>query len=317
MASSQSARAAALIRKDQVFLERTGLRGARILGMRLRKKLLADAGRDDLRERIEPVILQFNELLATAMAAADLTGRARVLLSARRAKKASDVAGFGLALDPQRVYDRSIEILKRRLRLTNAQIEDVRSLYGDAAAQIGSQIGDLGARKVSRLVRDAIRAGISPRKATALLRKELLKSGIDPGNPYRLETIFQTQTQLTNSAARWQELQTPEIQALLWGYEYVTAGDDLVRPRHVVLEGVRLPKDDPRWLVIWPPNGWNCRCTTHEIFLTDSPSLRRRKSPRPKRIDGVLVQPVPDEGFDFNPGVVFGGSPIEGIATMN
>ncbi len=44
-------------------------------------------------------------------------------------------------------------------------------------------------------------------------------------------------------------------------WEYVTAGDDHVREEHRLLDGVILQFDDPRWRKIFPPNGWNCRCT--------------------------------------------------------
>lgn len=39
-----------------------------------------------------------------------------------------------------------------------------------------------------------------------------------------------------------------------------------MRPEHRLLEGVRLPKDDPFWKRYLPPNGWNCRCTVLEIW---------------------------------------------------
>lgn len=46
-----------------------------------------------------------------------------------------------------------------------------------------------------------------------------------------------------------------------------------VREGHRVLEGVRLPKEDPFWKKYFPPNGWNCRCTTLEIWK-DEPTAK-------------------------------------------
>lgn len=43
-------------------------------------------------------------------------------------------------------------------------------------------------------------------------------------------------------------------------WEYRTVGDDKVRPRHRMLEGIILHYSDPRWNKIFPPNGWKCRC---------------------------------------------------------
>jgi hypothetical protein len=51
-------------------------------------------------------------------------------------------------------------------------------------------------------------------------------------------------------------------------------GDDKVRAEHRKLYGVILPANDPRWLKIWPPNGWKCRCyviprMAHEVKNVD------------------------------------------------
>lgn len=43
-------------------------------------------------------------------------------------------------------------------------------------------------------------------------------------------------------------------------WEYKTVGDEKVRFWHRKLDGVILPENDPRWKLIFPPNGWLCRC---------------------------------------------------------
>ena len=44
-------------------------------------------------------------------------------------------------------------------------------------------------------------------------------------------------------------------------WEYKTVGDSCVREEHAALDGLILPATDPEWNKIFPPNGWNCRCT--------------------------------------------------------
>jgi SPP1 gp7 family putative phage head morphogenesis protein len=46
--------------------------------------------------------------------------------------------------------------------------------------------------------------------------------------------------------------------------QYVTAGDDRVRPAHAAMDGTTLPVTDPFWNNYYPPNGWNCRCTVKQ-----------------------------------------------------
>nr|DAP56154.1 MAG TPA: portal [Caudoviricetes sp.] len=43
-------------------------------------------------------------------------------------------------------------------------------------------------------------------------------------------------------------------------WEYLTVHDGRVREEHLKLHGVILPESDPRWNLIYPPNGWLCRC---------------------------------------------------------
>ena len=42
---------------------------------------------------------------------------------------------------------------------------------------------------------------------------------------------------------------------------YVTVGDERVRASHEAMNGIQRPMSDPIWDKIYPPNGWNCRCT--------------------------------------------------------
>lgn len=64
-------------------------------------------------------------------------------------------------------------------------------------------------------------------------------------------------------------------------WQYRTMDDDRVRPMHRMLDNVILPCDDVRWLKIFPPNGWRCRCTvialmSYEVKGVDFEEMRRR-----------------------------------------
>jgi SPP1 gp7 family putative phage head morphogenesis protein len=113
--------------------------------------------------------------------------------------------------------------------------------------------------------------------------------------PWSLETLVRTQTQLAYGAGQENANAAPEIQEILWGYEYATVGDDRVRPTHAAMDGVRAPKADPVWLIWTPPNGYNCRCSRIEVFAGDS--LAVPKAP--------LEDVKPDDGFAFNPGRLY------------
>jgi SPP1 gp7 family putative phage head morphogenesis protein len=59
-------------------------------------------------------------------------------------------------------------------------------------------------------------------------------------------------------AEKWRTLQANKIN---FPYlQYRTVRDNRVREEHAALEGIILSIDSPVWDMIYPPNGWNCRC---------------------------------------------------------
>jgi len=78
-----------------------------------------------------------------------------------------------------------------------------------------------------------------------------------------LQTEYNTAINSATTASRWVEFeQNKESMPLL---EYVTAGDDRVRPEHQELNHVKKNIDDPFWDMYYPPNGFNCRCTVDQL----------------------------------------------------
>ena len=171
-------------------------------------------------------------------------------------------------------------------------LERMRAAYGPEAFTL---IKGLEAKAEVALRRDVVRL-VSEGAPTARAIKELSatldKLGVTPRNAYAVESAYRTQAQLAFNAGRWEADQDPAVQEILWGYEYVTVGDDRVRPEHAELDGTKLPKDDPFWKTFWPPNGYGCRCQALPVFDDEAPE-RREAPPDAKTAPG----------FDFNPGV--------------
>lgn len=162
-------------------------------------------------------------------------------------------------------------------------IESLRVLIG-ASRRIENELRGT----VSQLIAE----GANLRDAKKIISAKFDTLGITPKSNYQIQTIFRTQSQIAHSAGRWEAAQSPEIDDILWGYQYVTVGDDRVRENHANLDGVTLPKNDPFWLRFWPPNGYNCRCQVIEMF-------DEQESVQPP------ADATPDEGFGYNPGLIF------------
>jgi SPP1 gp7 family putative phage head morphogenesis protein len=75
-----------------------------------------------------------------------------------------------------------------------------------------------------------------------------------------LKTNLNTAVASSYQAAQYNRLQDPYMKALYGYYMYMTMDDGKVRDEHMTLHGRIWRNDDPVWDVIWPPQGWNCRC---------------------------------------------------------
>ncbi len=296
-------RQAALIDRERRALERPGIRAAQRQGTALRVAVMQafEAGVRDFLPILDAAAMDLGILLAEGMIAAHLTG---VLRATNAAVKEID------GVRRLQVYDGVVNVAQRRLDLTDAQLVAVSETYGPVAATGAAGLSTQLNGGLSRAMAEVSAEGLSVAEGRALIAAEFTAAGVvgrtEGGvviGPHLHETLFRTNVQLAHSAGRWEAAQDPVIQSVLWGWTYVTVGDDRVRDEHVLLDGTTLAKEDPLWQQIWPPNGWNCRCTTIEVFAPPDAEVR----PEAVEIEGVVIEPVPDPDFAFNPGVVFSG----------
>lgn len=122
--------------------------------------------------------------------------------------------------------------------------------------------------------------------------------------PSYLNTNLQTAVNSAYHGSRWQRLQDPNIKGFYPAYQYKTRKDPKVRPEHRLLDDKIYFADDPVWLKIWPPNGWNCRCyvnplTQEEIRESNSPVEPQTTSEERKKL---LKDAGISKDFDRNSG---------------
>jgi len=144
------------------------------------------------------------------------------------------------------------------------------------------------------------------------------------GSNRRLRTIFQTNVQTSYMAGRYKRYLANVADRPYW--RYVAIMDSRTRPEHAALNGRVFRWDDPIWEIIWPPNGWGCRCRvvalTHSEFRALGVSLDQGRDHivdrtvvlnkagdtatvrgfRYKGADGKDAVFLPDPGWDYNPG---------------
>lgn len=206
-------------------------------------------------------------------------------------------------VDPQ--SEKVIQALSGRMNISTADLDDLKAQYGPIAVNATNGMNAHLESVVQRDIRNAIATGpLTTREGADLVRLSFEKAGMTQSSPFLFETIWRTQVQLAFAAGRWNMLRDPAIQEILWGFEYVTVGDDRVRDEHALLDGTRRRKDDPFWATTFPPNGFNCRCQPIEIFNDQKALATSTPIPGQQEVNGKLVTPGPDEGFAFNPGMV-------------
>ena len=289
--SPQARRAAVAAERDRSGLERLGLLAVKPVAARLdllSGKRLWTPQALDLKLAIHDTLKTLVPVLVDAMTAAHLAGRLRTI-RAVAAHKAARSFAMG-------AYDDAVAWQQKRLRLTDDQVAGLAKKYGNEAVNVTRQAGTFLEAKAQAAISDILDEGLHVSDATERMRDAFKAAGVTPENTYTLENIVRTQTAMAYSAGRWNASQDEAVQEILWGYEYVTVGDDRVREAHAAMDGMRAPADHPIWHVWWPPCGWSCRCTTLEIFKDDPVEMRTTYIPAN---DG------PDEGWAFNPGEVF------------
>ena len=242
------------------------------------------------------VVEQLGPMLSDAMLLAWMAGLNRERTDIRRERP-----GLKLAFSP--TFNKAIAFLKARADLTDDELRGLRDQFDANALTVLHTAEAAAEAKLQAAIVESVQEGVHVREGVKKLRSAFEAAGLEPSNSFQLETIFRTQTQLAYNAGRWTADQDPAIQEILWGYEYNTVGDDRVRPAHAALDGFRAAKGDPIWTTLWPPNGFNCRCTTIRIFTDDPwPERVTKLPPTTIDVDGKDVKVGPDKGFAFNAG---------------
>lgn len=277
------------------------------IGMRSAKRICANAriaalqaygGPGDVASALGTELDEMPSLLTDASIAGHLAGRLQALRTATgEMRKRSKGLGRG-------PYDAATQFMKARLNLSEERLKPLRKKYQGMAVNVNHTIDELVQKKTHQALSEIVQRGMHVREGMMHLRNRLNTMGIAADNPWLLETAVRSQIHLAYSAGRWNMNQHPDIQEILWGYWYSTAGDERVRPTHEAMEGARYPKDSAFWDANFAPCGFNCRCECIEIFNHDREAVMR-ELPETVTIDGVEVVPGADKGWDYNPGEVF------------
>jgi SPP1 gp7 family putative phage head morphogenesis protein len=126
----------------------------------------------------------------------------------------------------------------------------------------------------------------------------------------RIETIFRNNLQTAYAAGRYAKMQQVRRARPYW--QYITVGDERVRPSHAILHERVFPADHEFWAENYPPNGHRCRCAVRTLSArqvekegleveTDMPGDGMWTDPK-TGMEYHVAFPGADDGWRNNPG---------------
>lgn len=148
----------------------------------------------------------------------------------------------------------------------------------------------------------------SSRVLTDRVRKEIVKS-IDSGAPGReaadmiaemgdfteayASNVYRTNMASAYNLGRFVQAHDPDVDDFVVGFERQSAGDGDVRESHKLADGFIAGKRDPAWLKMYPPGGYQCRCTAVMIdrIQAERRGFRGGKIPPAKIPPGAANDP--------------------------
>ncbi len=244
---------------------------------------------------------QVGNLLARYLSAVDLLGRAHVIEAAQ--KKTGNKIKLVTTVSIPRFdelgfesvpFTQAIERVLKLIGMSRNGFDGLTTRYKKQAFTIAG-ISDVKLiDQIKQALADTLESGGTEsdfRKAVNDLTDE---AGIERLAKTQVDTVFQTAVQTAYQNGRFEQMSSPEVTAALPYWVYRTAGDDRVRPSHAALDGFAARNDDGVWMRIYPPCGFNCRCTVTAEGPDDVDESA--DSPGEGRIPPAAAD-VPDDGF--------------------
>ena len=260
--------------------------------------------------RDHSVQLQVAEQLARHMAAANVLGRVSVLQHVQR--QTGKVLPLATTTRPKLHFaedgDLSTEF---DLRMPNddaaAYIRSLTPVARDTFDGLTAQYRKLAftlagtadtrlIEKVRNELADVAQRGGTLQDFETAVQQLTTAAGAANLNAFTLDTAFQTSMAKAHALGRYEQLSDEDTKAVVPFWQYMTVGDDRVRPEHNVLDGFQAGADDPVWNKIYPPNGFNCRCIV--IGLLPSEAREDASEGGLHRLPLLAQLKVPQQGFE-------------------
>jgi SPP1 gp7 family putative phage head morphogenesis protein len=208
------------------------------------------------------------DLFARYLAAFDLLGRAHVISAAQ--KKTGQKIKLATSTSVERFDELpfqsvpptlAIDRVLKLIGMSRAAFDGLAQRYKMQAFTIAGVSDVKLIEQIQKALADVMGSGGTEKDFQIAVNALTDKAGIERLAATQVNTVFQTNVQTAYQNGRFEQMTDPAVAVALPFWTYRTAGDDRVRPAHAALDGFSARNNDVVWNRIYPPCGYNCRCT--------------------------------------------------------
>lgn len=252
------------------------------------------------------------EMVASYMACADLVGRLHVMQVFKRrtgqdvrmnpliplsAAPLATFTGFAdtVVLGFESVpFTRAVDRIRNLTSFTRVAFDALKRRYQQQAFTVAGTSDVALIEKIQKALIDVMQSGGTLRDFEQKVNQLTSDAGVEDLAAFQLSTVFQTNVMRAYQNGKFEQMRDPAVTTALPFWMYRTAGDLRVRPAHAALDGFAAKWDDPVWRRLYPPTGFNCRCTV----TAEGPDDVGEEASQPglDRIPPAAAS-VPDAGF--------------------
>lgn len=274
---------------------------------------------DRLLDRAPPAALV--EVIESSILFAAMVGRASVVVEAeedglsRGELFPDDPIAFSDIVFQGAPFDLAMKYLRAKTAIGTKSLAELERGAHDRAFAVGGETKADVVEDIRQMILESF-GNADGEQATGLegYRKafrKLLASGKWSGDKrlakeedrfaWRTEITWQTNMATAHAAGRREQQKALTHVLPFWQYRHgATRTPKRPRVRHLRLDGLTLPADDPVWDRIYAPNGWRCSCAIRAITRTaaDRVDKNNREAPTEDEIGAAI-----DHDWQHAPGL--------------
>jgi SPP1 gp7 family putative phage head morphogenesis protein len=161
---------------------------------------------------------------------------------------------------PLTLFKEAVKALADKIPALAHTAAAIRNVYRDR----GFAIMKSAELQVTKKVHELLTAALGSGKPRDEVIEEVASQNESWSRSYS-ENVYRTNIAHAYSEGQQEQGKTKVAMAMLPAWEYYAIGDSNTRPNHLAAKGLLAAKTDPIWSSLFPPNGFQCRCSAIEV----------------------------------------------------